>query len=83
MDPGAVGVFIPIAAIGAWAWVQTSKLKANAKPAGTDPEVIARVHALEEEISVLRQELGETQERVDFAERLLAQRDSGGLNPPR
>jgi hypothetical protein len=83
MDPGAIGVFIPIAAIGAWAWVQTAKLKANAKPAGADPEISARMHALEDEIGALRQELSETQERVDFAERLLAQRDPGGLNPPR
>ena len=31
------------------------------------------LEALEAEVSTLRQELGETQERLDFAERLLAQ----------
>ena len=33
----------------------------------------ARVEALELEVSSLRQELAEAQERLDFAERLLAQ----------
>jgi hypothetical protein len=36
-------------------------------------EVPARLEALEVEVSKLRQELSETQERLDFAERLLAQ----------
>ena len=36
-------------------------------------EVSARLEALEVEVSKLRQELSETQERLDFAERLLAQ----------
>jgi hypothetical protein len=36
-------------------------------------ELPARLEALEFEVSQLRQELGETQERMDFAERLLAQ----------
>jgi hypothetical protein len=32
-----------------------------------------RLQALENEVGSLRQELGEAQERIDFAERLLAQ----------
>jgi hypothetical protein len=36
-------------------------------------ELQARLEALEAEVSKLRQELSETQERLDFAERLLAQ----------
>ena len=36
-------------------------------------EVPARLEALEADVSRLRQELSETQERLDFAERLLAQ----------
>ena len=35
-------------------------------------EVLEALEALEVEVSNLRQELGETQERLDFAERLLA-----------
>ena len=41
--------------------------------AGGGSEVEARLEALEGEWSRLRQELNETQERLDFAERLLAQ----------
>jgi transcriptional regulator with XRE-family HTH domain len=37
-------------------------------------EVLEAVEALEVEVGKLRQELGETQERLDFAERVLAQR---------
>jgi hypothetical protein len=36
-------------------------------------ELPARLEALEVEVSNLRQELSETQERLDFAERVLAQ----------
>ena len=35
-------------------------------------ELPARLEALEAELNTLRQELSETQERLDFAERLLA-----------
>jgi len=38
-----------------------------------DIDMEARVEALELEVSSLRQELAEAQERLDFAERLLAQ----------
>ena len=41
-------------------------------PAG-ESDLQAGLEALEFEVSKLRQELNETQERVDFAERLLAQ----------
>jgi hypothetical protein len=82
MDPGSVGVFIPIAAIAAWAWVRTAKLKAESRAPGSDSEASGRLDALEHEVGSLRQELSETQERVDFAERLLAQRKPDELNPP-
>jgi predicted nucleic acid-binding Zn-ribbon protein len=36
-------------------------------------EVLEALDALEAEVSKLRQELGETQERLDFTERVLAQ----------
>ena len=53
-------------AFGLWAQ------RLRQRPAGTEGE--ARLEALEFEVSNLRQELSETQERLDFAERLLAQR---------
>jgi hypothetical protein len=50
-------------------------------PAGSDLQ--DRFEAFEAELGSLRHELGETQERVDFTERLLAQRthDQGRLTP--
>jgi hypothetical protein len=43
-----------------------------------------RLEAFEDEVSKLRAELSETQERLDFAERLLAQRaDARSVGPPR
>jgi hypothetical protein len=43
------------------------------QPGSSESDLPARLDALEVEVSQLRQELGETQERLDFAERLLAQ----------
>jgi hypothetical protein len=72
MDPGSVGVFIPIAAILAWGAVRIVTIQAQHKK-GDDPETSDRLHALENEVGSLRQELGETQERLDFTERMLSQ----------
>jgi hypothetical protein len=82
VDPGSIGVLVPIVAIGAWAWVRTAKLKVETRAPGMDAETNARLQALEQEIGSLRQELGEAQERLDFAERLLAQRRPDGISPP-
>ena len=82
IDPGSVGVLIPIVAIGAWAWVRTTKLKLGARGSGMDSEANERLQALEQEVGLLRHELSEAQERVDFAERLLAQQHPDGLKPP-
>jgi len=47
-------------------------------------ELQDRLEALEFEVSKLRQELGETQERLDFAERLLARdAETRRMGPPR
>lgn len=47
-------------------------------------ELPARLEELEVDFSRLRQELSETQERLDFAERLLAQaQDAHRVDPPR
>lgn len=42
--------------------------------AANDPELAGDVAALREQVDELRRQLEETQERVDFAERLLSQR---------
>ncbi len=83
MNPGALGVLIPIIAVGGFfAWMiaivgsktYLAKLKAQseARPAGGSEEVLTAVEEL-------RREVAELAERVDFTERLLAQaREEGG-----
>jgi len=46
-------------------------------------EVEARLEALEVEMGNVRRELGEAQERLDFAERLLAQVEARRVGPER
>lgn len=51
---------------------------------GGGSENDVRLDALSGEVSALRQELGEMHERLDFAERLLAQRpEAGRVGPQR
>ena len=47
---------------------------------GTDRDTQLQLEDLRQEVAVLRQELGETQERLDFAERLLAKGSAGQLS---
>jgi len=72
MDPGTVGVFIPIAAILTWGAIKIVTIQSQSRRAA-DPQTSERLQALEHEVCSLRQELGEAQERIDFTERLLAQ----------
>ena len=72
MDPGSVGVFIPIAAILTWGAIRIVTIQAQHKK-GADPDTTERLQALEGEVGTLRQELSETQERLDFTERMLSQ----------
>ena len=46
-------------------------------------EVLEALEALEAEVSKMRQELSETQERLDFTERLLAQGPETRVGPQR
>ena len=75
MDPQvflAAVVIILVAAIGTWGAVKIAKIKAQSRVAA-DPDTAAHLRALDQEVGTLRQEMVETQERLDFAERLLAQ----------
>jgi hypothetical protein len=45
---------------------------------GTDRESQLQLEDLRQEVAALRQELGETQERLDFAERVLAKGGPAG-----
>lgn len=66
-------------AFGVWA----RRLRLQRRAGGSEPQETAggdlqdRLDALEGEASRLRQELGEAQERLDFAERMLAQNREG------
>jgi hypothetical protein len=70
MDAGILAPLIPIAAIIAFAVVKLAQLRAS-HPGSTD--VTARLEAVERSLQEVQQELLETQERLDFAERLLSQ----------
>jgi hypothetical protein len=73
MDAGAVGAFVPITAIAVWGAIKIARIKAESRISGPDRETADRLHALEHEVGLLRQELSEAQERLDFSERLLTQ----------
>ncbi len=56
----------------------------QARLEGLEAEMSNRLEGLEAEVSSLGGELGDTQERLDFAERLLAQRpEARGVGPER
>ncbi len=79
MGPGAYGVFIPIIGLLIGAFVVFSKsdigrafAKRLAGPADAGPELLGELDGLRREVDILRGELIEVQERLDFTERLLA-----------
>jgi hypothetical protein len=70
MDPQILGPLVPIAAIVAFAAVKIARLRATS-PALPSGDVTARLDALENGLQGVQQELAETQERLDFTERML------------
>lgn len=72
MDAQFLAPLIPIVAIIAVAAVKIARLRAT-RPESLSADVTARLEALEHGMQGLQQELAETQERLDFAERLLSQ----------
>jgi hypothetical protein len=83
MGPDSLAPLIPVAAILVWGAVKIAKIRAQGRAgAAADPEAAARLEAVETELGTLRQELGEVHERLDFAERLLAQHTPTRLDPP-
>ncbi|MEO5826009.1 MAG: hypothetical protein ABIR59_08990 [Gemmatimonadales bacterium] len=73
---------IPVAAILAFTVIRIAKYRAQVRLSGGDPNTGHRLDAVEMEVDALRQDLSETQERLDFAERMLAQRKHEPLAPP-
>ena len=72
MDPSFLGPLIPITAIVAFAAVKIVKLRATS-PTSLPADAAERLEALEQKVDGLQQEVAETQERLDFTERLLSQ----------
>jgi predicted nucleic acid-binding Zn-ribbon protein len=72
MDPSFLAPLIPIAAIVAFAAVKIAKLRATSATS-LPADAADRLEALEQKVDGLQQEVAETHERLDFAERLLSQ----------
>jgi hypothetical protein len=70
MNPELLAPLIPIAAIIAIAAVKIAKVRATTT-ASLPADVNARLENLEGTVHDLQDQLAETQERLDFAERLL------------
>jgi hypothetical protein len=71
MDPQFLAPLIPIVAIIAFAAVKIARIRAT-RPESPPIDVTARLEALEHGLEGVQQELAETQERLDFAERILS-----------
>jgi hypothetical protein len=65
-------------------WAQRLRQRTGESELQAPVEVLEALEAVEAEVSKLRQELSETQERMDFTERLLAQgQDARRVGPER
>jgi hypothetical protein len=63
-------------------WAQRLRSRAEADPDTQGEVEPRRVDLLEHDVAQLRQELGEAQERLDFAERVLVKGRQTGHAPP-
>jgi hypothetical protein len=90
LDPGTVGVFIPIISVGGFfAWMISlsplgkalaERLKHGPVPRG---DTAGDQAELVDSVEQLRREVAELAERVDFTERLLGQNQAAQLGKPR
>ncbi len=88
MDPGLVGVFIPILGIlgfcgflGLKTWTNY-KLKMRETPGGDIEHLTEAVQQLHDEAGSMREDVAELQERVDFTERMLSEvRSRNAIGP--
>jgi hypothetical protein len=72
MNPEFLAPLIPVAAIIAFTVIKLARIRAS-RPESLSGDVMARLEALEQGVHGLEQDLADTQERLDFAERLLSQ----------
>ncbi len=88
MDPGVVGVFIPILGIlgffglmGLKIWSQ-HQLKMRETPGGDSERLTEAVQQLHDEVDSMREEVAELHERADFTERMLSEvRSRNAIGP--
>ncbi len=71
-EPWHATVHVGLAA-AFWLWAQRLRFRLEQPQAMVGSEILDRLDALESEVGGMRRELGEAQERLDFAERVLAQ----------
>lgn len=83
MDPNVLAPLIPVVAILAFAGVKVAKILAAGRSQAPDADTVARVTALEDEMGMVRRQLDEAHERLEFTERLLAQQRTDRLGPPK
>lgn len=72
MGAGEIVLSIPIVAIICGTILKLAKLRAAQGLPAMSKDATKRIDALEEDVRNLQRELGETQERLDFTERLLS-----------
>ncbi len=90
MDAGAIAVLIPVfalaiplAVIVMNGYQKVWRLRVEEARCRSSAGATSALEELGSQVAALRQELDEVQERLDFAERLLAQhRDQGRLQGP-
>ena len=86
MNPEALVLLIPISAIIMTGLVKIARIRSAGLQSQGDPgvkQLESRLEAVEQELAGMHHELSETQERLDFAERLLAQgRETRRLGEP-
>ena len=72
MNPGALVLLIPIVAIVCSTVLKMARIRAAQGSQSLSAEVSQRLSTLESDVRALQDELGQTQERLDFTERLLS-----------
>jgi len=79
MDPGTVGVFIPILAVlggcglmGLKMW-SNHQLRMREMPGSDNQHLTEAVQQLHDEVGSMREDLAELHERMDFTERVLSE----------
>jgi predicted nucleic acid-binding Zn-ribbon protein len=71
MDSSFLAPLVPVVAIVAFAAVKIVRIRAT-RPDSLMPDVSTRLDELERGVQAIQDELAETQERLDFAERMLS-----------